>query len=139
MDDACFNLFLLRLVQNIVAEDDNSDRHRAKDQIAVQEYFSLGSEQFLIVSQSIVTSQRQILPVDHVVIAANEDVPNLVRQDNENECDEGLRVDDMTAARHEENGDKQAEGAQVYTTSEYFCEDAELVVVKIIILSGCNH
>ena len=79
MDDACLNLFLLWLVQNVVAEDDNSDSYRAKDQIAVQEYFGLGFEQFLIVSQSIVTSQRQILPVDHVVIAANEDVPNLVR------------------------------------------------------------
>lgn len=91
-------------------------------------------EELLVVAESVRRRWRQIVEVDHIVVASEVDVVDLVRDDDDRDGDKVLRVDGLVAVLHEEGRDEETQRGQVHEEAEGFVEHALLARTKLLIL-----
>lgn len=79
-------------------------------------------EELLVEVELVLGQERQVVPVDHVVVEVQVDVVDLVDQDNDHHGDEVRWVNVRVAVFHPECGHEQAKGDDVHQDTEDFVE-----------------
>ena len=77
-----FLLTLLLFVDDEVANCDSGHRDEAKDEVTDHEALGLLLEQLGVVAKLVRAGEGEVLVIDHVVIAGEEDVIHLVNQND---------------------------------------------------------
>ena len=96
-------------------------------------------EKLSVVSQLVLADERQVLVVNHVVVAVKEDVVDVVDQDDQDYGDEVRWVDTIMAIFHEESRDEKTKCDQMHADAEDLVENSQLAVVHFVILLSADH
>ena len=75
-------------------------------------------EELLVEVELVLGQERQVFPVNHVVVEVQVDVIDLVDQDDDHHGDEVAWVDALRAVFHPERGQEQAKGDAVHHDAE---------------------
>ena len=79
-------------------------------------------EELLVEVELVLGQERQVVPVDHVVVEIQVDVVDLVDQDDDHHGDEVGWVNVLVAVLHPECRHKQAKGDDVHQDAENLVE-----------------
>lgn len=109
-------------IHNEVARGYSQDWNGAKDHVANHKAFWLGFEQFFVEHHLVLAHERQVGPVNHVVIAVEIDVVGLVDQYDGYDGEEVFGIDLFMAILHPEGRDEEPDGDRVHRDAEDLVE-----------------
>lgn len=130
---------LMLAIYDEIARSDGEHGEDAEEEIAEEEKLGLGLEELLVELELVPAHRGQILVIDHVVMARQIDVVELMDPNDDHKRDEVHRVDGLMAIFHEEGGDEEAKRGTVHTPSEDVVEAALLAFEARLVLLFSDH
>ena len=135
-DYVCLRGWVIRIfVHEFKSHDDSDHGEGAEQDVGEKEYPHLLHEKFLIVAKPVEVARWKIIPVDQIVEIVEDEVKNLLREDEDADCEENRRVHALVARRREVAKTDQADKHAMEEDSADHLDPVEGCVPLVVLLS----